>query len=223
MPSKIINALQGVLKAEFASVYRLSRLSGFQVPVVPVANFQPGLTSNHVTIDVVDNEDVTVNYTVTQNTLQDFSNATTNVHRELRRFSITGVMGSTIDPRSFLGAGAVAAASTFRKRLDLVRIKNFYTLADRGEPVMAITPRFSLAQCFIESISRPWSPEIGPNTELSVSFVEARILSPSQGAALPDYAAQLPGNATPGGGGNQSGFPSITAETASSTPGLAPF
>lgn len=202
----VSSALNGITKAEFASVYRLSRISGFQVPVVPIANFQPGLTSNHVTIDVVDSEDVSVNFTITENTLQDFSNATSNVHKELERFSVTGVMGSTIDARSFLGTGNILAAR--RQRLDLVRIKNFYTIANRMEPVMAISPRFSLAKCFIESISRPWSPDIGPNTELTVSFVEARILSPGQSSAIPDYAAQLPGNGTPGGGGNQSGSPS---------------
>lgn len=217
------SALNGILKAEFASIYRLSRLSGFQIPITTVANFKPGLTGKHVSIDLIDNEDVSVNYTVTENTLQDFSNATSNVHRNLRRFTITGIMGSTIDVRSFIGAGAVAAASIFRKRLDLVRIENLYKIADRGEPVMAITPRFSLKQCFIESINRPWSPDIGPNTELTVSFVEARILGPELGVGLPDYGSQLPGNGTQAGGGNVAGFPSITSETASTTPGLAPF
>lgn len=220
MASQIINAMNGILKAEFASIYRLSRVSGFQVPVTSVANFQPGLTSNHVTLDVVDNEDVSVTYTVTENTLQDFSNATTNVHRNLRRFSITGIMGSTIDVRSFLGTGSIVSAR--RQRLDLLRIKNFYDIADRMEPVMAITPRFSLAQCFIESISRPWSPDIGPNTELSVLFVEARILSPGQSAAIPDYASQLPGNGIPSGGGNQSGSPSNSSETPVGVIGAAP-
>jgi hypothetical protein len=80
-----------------------------------------------------------------------------------------------------------------------------------------------LKQCFIESINRPWSPDIGPNTELTVSFVEARILGPELGVGLPDYDSQLPGNGTQAGGGNVAGFPSITSETASTTPGLAPF
>jgi hypothetical protein len=215
------SALNGILKAEFASIYRLSRLSGFQIPISPIANFKPGLTGNHVSIDLVDNEDVSVNYTVTENTLQDFSNATSNVHRNLRRFTITGIMGSTIDVRSFIGTGDILKARL--KRLDLVRIENLYKIADRGEPVMAITPRFSLKQCFIESINRPWSPDIGPNTELTVSFVEARILGPELGVGLPDYDSQLPGNGTQAGGGNVAGFPSITSETASTTPGLAPF
>lgn len=221
MAGLVSKALNGITKAEFASVYRLSRVSGFQVPVAPIANFQPGLTSNHVTIDVVDSEDISVNYTVTQNTLQDFSNSTTNVHRELRRFSVSGVMGSTIDVRSFLGTGAIAQAT--RQRLDLVRIQNFYEIADRMEPVMAITPRFSLAQCFIESISRPWSPEIGPNTELTVSFVEARILSPGQSAAIPNYGAQLPGNGAPSGGGNVAGSPTNPGQLPVGVIGAAPL
>lgn len=203
-----------------ASIYRLSRATGFQVPIEPIIDLVPGITPYRVTMDLIDSEDVSLNYTVTENSLQDFSNATSNVHRELRRMTITGVMASTL--QTPLPVPIPATTGSALVRFDLLRISNLERIADRREPVMVVTPRFSLPKCFIESISRPWSPDIGPNTEVSISVVEARILSPGQSEAIPDYDAQLPGNGAPSGGGNVSPSVSNSAELPFNIPGVAP-
>jgi len=208
-------ALSGIKMVQTASIYRLSKATGFQVPIEPLIDLIPGITPLRVTMDLIDSEDISLNYTVTQNSLQDFSNATSNVHRELQRISITGVMASTLQIAQPVPTPATAGGAFVR--FDLVRIKNLETIANRMEPVSVVTPRFSMAQCFIESISRPWSPDLGPNTEVTITCVEARILSPGQSTAQPDYDAQLPGNGTQTGGGNVSGAP---ANSNPATPGV---
>jgi hypothetical protein len=214
-------ALGGIKMVQTASIYRLSRVSGFQVPIEPLIDLIPGITPARVTMDLIDSEDVSLNYTVTENTLQDFSNTTSNVHRELQRISITGVMASTLQTPLPLPIGPATTGSAF-VRFDLLRIANLEAIANRGEPVMVVTPRFSLARCFIESISRPWSPDIGPNTELTISCVEARILSPGQSNAIPNYGAQLPGNGTQTGGGNVSPTVTNSPDLPFNVPGVAP-
>jgi hypothetical protein len=203
-----------------ASIYRLARATGFQVPIEPVIDLVPGVSPNRVTMDIIDNEDVSLNYTVTQNRLQDFSNATTNVHKELKRFVISGVMVSTFQ---FPQPNPIGASAGFPGlRLDLLRISNLETIADRKEPVMVVTPRFSLAMCFIESIRRPWTPDIGQNTPLTIACVEARIVLPGQSSVIPDQAGQLPGNGQAAGGGNQAGTASNSPAQPSAVTGVAP-
>lgn len=216
-------ALAGLKMVQTCSIYRLSRATGFQVPIEPLIDLIPGITPNRVTMDLIDSEDISLNYTVTENALQDFSNATTNVHRELQRFSISGVMASTLQiPLAVPVPLVPVTVGAAFVRFDLLRIANLQAIADRKEPVMVVTPRFSLAKCFIENISRPWSPELGVNTEVTISCIEARILSPGQSAAIPDYAAQLPGNGQATGGGNQAGTISNSTDQSPTVLGAAP-
>ncbi len=220
MPTGLPLALSGIKMVQTASIYRLSRATGFQVPIEPVIDLVPGVTPLRVTMDIIDNEDVTLNYTVTDNALQDFSNATTNVHRELQRFVISGIMSSIFQfpqPNPLGGSAGVPGL-----RLDLLRIANLEAIANRKEPVMVVTPRFSLAQCFIESLSRSWSPDVGQNTQLTIACKEARILLPGQSSALPDQGGQLPGTGQTTGGGNESGSQSNSTAQPSSVTGGAP-
>ncbi len=221
MGTGIPTALAGIKMVQTASIYKLSRSSGYQIPFEPLIDIIPGITPLRVTMDLIDNEDISLNYTVTENSLQDFSNATSNVHRELQRLTISGVMAATLQVA--LPSPIPATTGGAFVRFDLVRAQNLENIANAMEPVLVVTPRFGL-RCFIESISRPWNPEIGPNTELTISCVEARILGPAQGVAQPDYGAQLPGNGTPTGGGNVS--PSVANTSPSlplNVPGVAPF
>jgi hypothetical protein len=213
-------ALGGIKMVQTASIYRLSKLSGFQVPIEPIIDLVPGITPLRVTMDLIESEDISLNYTVTENSLQDFSNATSNVHRELQRFSISGVMAATLQVVQPVPIPATTGGAFVR--WDLVRIENLQTIANRMEPVLVVTPRFGL-RCFIEGISRPWTPELGPNTEVTISCVEARILSPGQSSAQPDYNAQLPGNGTQSGGGNVSGAPSNANPATPGVIGAAPL
>ena len=69
---------------------------------------------------------------------------------------------------------------------------------------MVVTPRGSLPRAFIENLQRTWSPELGENSLVSVSFVEARIISPlAPGELFPDVAALNTGNVSTTAQGGQ--------------------
>lgn len=217
MATGIPVALAGIKMVQTCSIYKLLPPL-FNIPIEPIIDLVPGITPLRVTFDLIDSEDISLNYTVTEHTLQDFSNATSNVHRDLQRFTISGIMTSSLQIPTPVPVPATAGGSV---RFDLVRIANLEAIAETKQPVMVVTPRFAL-RCFIENISRPWSPDVGENTEVSITCVEARILSPASDLADPAFADQVPGNNEAGGGGNESGAPSNSTAQPSSTQGAAP-
>lgn len=203
MPPFIKNPLQGLLGAKTASFYRLDPTG--TVPMEPLADLRPAFTPNRVTLDMVDAEDLTRAYQITQNALQDFTSATSNVHRELIRITVSGTLISSLDLPGGLSVGFAGL------RLDLLKFANLETIADRREPIMVTTPRVSLAKAFIESISRSWTPDLGENTLVTISLVEARIVSPfSASSSVPDVAGSNTGNNAIAGAGSQAAAPVLT-------------
>jgi hypothetical protein len=203
MPGFIKNPLEGILGAKTASFYRLDPTG--TIPIEPVADLRPAFTPNRVTLDMVDAEDLSRSYQVTTNALQDFTSATSNVHRDLIRLTVSGTLISSVD-LPFIGSVGFAGL-----RADLLKISNLETIADRREPIMVVTPRVSLAKAFIESVSRSWTPDLGENTLVTVSLVEARIVNPlSADAAVPDVAGSNTGNNAVVGAGAQSPAPVVT-------------
>jgi hypothetical protein len=208
----------GILGASTCSIYKLDPLTS-TVPIEPVADIVPGVTPFRVTFDVVQQEQSQRNYRITQNTLQDFTDTTPNVHKELQVITVSGVL-SAVGPLSLGGAPPPA---TFGFRLDLLRIANLERLADARAPVMVVTPRVSLAAAFISNITRPWTPADGESTPVQITFVEARILSPITGAALADTASLAAGNtATTGGGTQVPQATQVPTGSAGSTTGSVP-
>jgi hypothetical protein len=191
------SGLSGALGFVTCSIFMLDPLTS-TVPIEPVVDVVPGVTPFRVTLDAIQSESKTSNYRVTTNTLQDFSDTTSNVHQELEQFTVSGVMSSM---------GPMLASSgplpTFGARLDLLRIANLERLAAQRRPVMVVTPRVSLARAFITGITRQWSPANGESTPVSISFIEARILTPVLGAALLDTDSLAAGNTATTGGGTQ--------------------
>ncbi len=204
--------LGGTLGLRTAAFYRLDQVTG--LPVEKLGDLLPALGPDRVTYDVIDSESVSQAYSVTTNALQDLTSASSNVHRELIRVSLSGTLVSSIDfPLvGSVGVGGVPGAGG-GLRTDLVKLANLEALGDAREPIAVITPRLSLPTAFIESIDRSWSPDIGENTIVTISLVEARIVNPlSAESVVPDVAASETGNNSATSIGNQIAQEVITQE-----------
>lgn len=198
--------LAGFLGLSTASFYKLDPTA--TSPIEPLADIVPGVTPFRVTLSMIDNENYIQSYRVTQNALQDFTDVTPNVHRELIQLTITGTM-SAAPPMSISG---LPQPPTFGFRLDLLQVSNLERMAAERRPIMVITPRVSLAKCFIQSINRLWTPLDGDSTPLVITVIEARIASPFSVDVLPDTETLDAGNTQTSGGGEQSTNPVDTPD-----------
>ena len=195
MPTPFVKSpLGGNLGARTASFFRLDPTG--TVPIEPIADLVPAFTSNRVTFDVVDSEEEEQSYLVTTHALQDFSSAQNNIHRNLKRINLQGTLISGINI-PLVGSAGLGGIPGFGGglRFDLIRYKNLETLAARREPIMVVTPRGDMPKAFIESLSRSWNPDLGDNSLVSISLVEARIVNPLQSdAIIPDVLNSFTGN-----------------------------
>lgn len=189
----------GLLAHQTASFYQLDPAT-YTVPVEPLADIIPTVTPFRIAVSSIDNENYVQNYRVTRNALQDFTDVTPNVHKELTELTITGVFSSA--PNMSL-LGIPTSPPTFGFRLDLLQMANLERMADKRKPIMVITPRVCLARAFIQSITRPWQPNDGVNSPVIVQVIEARIASPFSTDVLPDVDGLAPGNSQTTGGGEQ--------------------
>lgn len=216
-PPLLPSALGGNLGAFRASIFRLDPFG--VVPLEPLPDIVPGVTPLRVTLDMVDGEQAVYDYDVTEHAIQALADVTANVRKRLETITITGTLGATLP----MVPGAAAPAFGSFTRMDLLRARNLKAIADARAMVMVVTPRVSLARAFITSIQQSWSPSDGESTIVTVSFREARLVSPVIGVSLaPDFPAQPPGNSAAVGGGQSVVTPINTTATASSTPGVAP-
>jgi hypothetical protein len=215
----------GNLGAFTASIYRIDPFTG--IPFEPLPDVVPGVTPLRVTIDCVDGESATYEYDVTEHAIQGLVDITTNVRRRLERLTIQGTLSGAppllpIDlgldapplPPGLPSVGSIV-------RLDLMRFKNLKSVADARLPVMVVTPRVSLAKAFITSLSHSWGPDDGESTQVSIAFVEARIVSPLTGDIAVDYPAQTPGNNASGGAPAQANV-GASASNTNATTGIPP-
>lgn len=200
----LTNPLGGLLGARTASFFRLDPTG--RVPIEPLIDLVPSFSPNRVVLDMIDNEVSPREYMVTRNALQDFTSASTNVHKELESMTVTGTLVSSI-ALPLIGSVGLGGIPGFGGglRLDMLKLAALEALADRREPIMIVTPRKSFPKCFIQSIVPTWTPETGDNTILAVTVVEARIVNPlSAEAVLPDLAGSFTGNNDSTGAGAQS-------------------
>ena len=208
----IKSPLGGILGARTATFYRLDS-TGTQ-PIEPLGDLIPSVTSDRVGLDMVDSEDVDRSYVVTMNALQDFTSATSNVHKNPERLSLSGTLVSSV---GLALAGSIGFAGL---RADLIRVANLEELADARQPIMVVTPRISMPRAFIESISRSWNPAQGENTLITISLVEARVVSPiTADNVIPDVESSATGNNRITEAGSQA---AATVQTQTVTPGAAP-
>lgn len=207
--------LSGILGSQTCSIYALDPTG--TTALEPVADLVPGVTPLRITIDTIDSENYQVNYRVTQHTLQDLTDTTSHVYRELIKLTVTGVFGAA--GPMVPGTGLVRVA-----RFDLLRYRNLKNLADQRRPVMVVTPRVSLARCFITSIPSNWTPADGDSLPISLSFTEARVMRSESIAAFQDVDSLATGNnASTGGGTGGSEVKDLTPETFAAIQGVPPL
>ncbi len=212
------DALAGLLGRRTASFYRLNAAG---IPVQLISDLNPSPTPDRVKFDMIDSESAPLDFSVTTNALQDFTSATSNVHQEPRQVEVTGTITSTND---LFAIGAVAGNVPGQPRRDLAVLANLEALAQRREPIMYSSPRGSLPKAFIANITPTWTPELGPNTIVSVTLIEARIVNPLNAKAqVPDIANSFTGNNALSAAGAQAGTPIETQSvTNGPAPGVAP-
>lgn len=207
MPSPFIKSpLGGILGVRSGSLYRLDPTG--TVPLSTVGEFVNPFDPQKFALDVTDSEDWSIPFQVTENPLQDFSSASTNVHKLLESVSVSGTMISSLD------LGLLASVGFPGLRADLVKFENLRALADKKEPVLFVSPRGSMPKAFIESVTLSWNPELGDNSLVTMSLREARIVSPLTAAAVvPDVEASFTGNNATKPVGTQAAAPVQTQET----------
>ena len=212
-------ALLGLIGRSTASFFALDPTGTTPIQILP--DLVPGVTPLRITFDLIDQESFTEEWDVTENSLQDFSDTISNLRRRLKTLSITGTI-SGIAQALPIGVPPPPIPPGFRP--DFIRASALSQLAARRRPVACVTPRVSLPRAFITSISRPWSPDNGQSTIITVSLKEARIVSPiTIDSVAPDFAGQIPGNNTATGGGQQAGSAVVTQTVQpSGTPGVPP-
>lgn len=224
MVSPIIQrAFEGLVGVSTASIYRLNRAGQ---PIGLVIDINPLPSEDSVQLDMIDAESSPDEYDVTENPLQDFTSATSNVHVRPKRMSITGTISSDVN-LGLLGSVGIGnlpgQISPLRK--DLQALEALRVMGDRGEPVMVVTPRRTLPAAFFQLIDDPWAPDIGENTIVTLNFVEARIVDPlAPGSVIQDVAASNTGNNAVNSAGGQSGTSVATQRvTEPAAFGAAPY
>lgn len=204
----------GVLGAETCSIYALDPTG--TTALEPIADIVPGISPLRITVDAIESENYQVSYRVTQNTLQDLTDTTSNVYKELIRLTVTGVFGAA-GPMG-VRIGVLPSSGLARlARLDLLRYANLKRMADQRRPVMVVTPRNSLAKAFITGIPTSWSPSDGDSLPITLSFLEARVAKSSSIGAFADTDSMAVGNNASTGGGTGGSSTSQLAGTGGGT------
>ncbi len=223
----IQDPLEGLLGSRTATFFLLDRFSG--LPVAALGFTQNPFVPNPaaVTADVVDSESYSISVDVTQNALQDFSNASTNAHLNLDTMTVSGTWVSSIDlgPLGSIGLPNLPTFGLQLLRTDLTNKQFLEAMIRRREPVMVVTPRRSMPKAFMTELSEEWDPSTGENTLLTISLMEARIVSPLPGSELvPDVGTLAAGSVVGSNAGSQAAQPVSTPPAAPPpAPGAAPL
>lgn len=213
----------GLVGIQGLSIYRLIPPL-YQVPVEPVLDLVPGITPFRVTSDVVQASSMPSEYRVTRKRMQDFSDVTTHVQSMPRMLQADvllaagGLNLSLPGLPTFPNTGLVRLA-----RLDLMRFAYLDQMAQRREPVLALTPQFSLTG-FIEALTPQWGNVDGWSLRVGITIVEARIVGPSLAGQVPDVDALATGGNAGSQAGTSSGTSSVSVEpTSPAGPGVSPL
>jgi hypothetical protein len=207
MPTNLANIyggspMGGALGLRTCSIYRLDPTG--TTALEPVLDIVPGVSPLRVTFDVIDQETFRKDYRVTTNTMQDFSDATSNVYQELAVLSVSGVLAAggplALGPAPVGGINVGALV-----RLDLIRANYLRQIADARQPIMIVTPHHSIARGFIQSLPSSWQVADGKSIPISITVIEARILGPGAITAFADADSMATGNNASQGGGQGGG------------------
>ena len=188
--------LGGLIGVTTFSIYRLDPTGN--IPLRPVVDLVPGFTGNRFTADMVESENYNTSFDITDEAIQDFGDATVNVHKNLDQWSVVALLTATMLLPAGIpipALGGLPGVGVPGSRLDKIRADNLRAIANAREPIMAVTPERSMPRAWIESVSEPWTPEQGHVVLMTVNLKECRIVSPIDKAAIPDVDALAAGNA----------------------------
>lgn len=218
MPFPLVpNPLGGNLGATTCSVFLLDPV--LHVPLEPLIDLIPGLTPLRVTLDMVDSEQVALEYRVTEHGIQALGDISAHIQKSLEQLTVTGTLAA-LPPLEPFPPPPVPGSLL---RLDLLRIRNLRSIADRRAAVMVVTPRFAIPIAAITSIGPSWAPDMAESSQVSLTFRELRLVSPLIGDAVaPDYPSQTPGNNTTSGGGQSATQPVNQTATPPTVTGHSP-
>lgn len=189
---------QGALGVETCSIYVLDPTG--TTPLEPVADVVPGTGPLRVTVDLIDSESYQQNWRVTRHTLQDLSDTTSHVYKELTLLTVSGLFAAA-GPMGVPIPGVPSSGLARFARLDLQRFNQLSAIAGARKPVMVVTPRCSLARAFITSMPTSWSVADGDSLPVTLTFLEARVLTSATTAAFADVDSMAVGNNKASGGG----------------------
>jgi hypothetical protein len=211
-----IGGLTGGLSASFCVIYSLDPTG--TVPLEPLGDILPGLGPLRITMDAIGAENYAETYDVTQNTLQDLTDTTSNVKRNLIGFTVVGIFGAGLVTTV---PGVPGSGLSRLARFDLSRFNNLRRMAAKRRPVMVCTPRVSLKAAFITSVAENWTPADGDSLPVSISFLEARVMTALNVAAFADVDSMATGNNSSTGGGT-GGSSSVTTSGSAAGQGVPP-
>lgn len=212
---------QGAVGIGTCTIYVLD--ANGTTPLEPVADIVPGVGPLRVTLDAITADSFKQTWRITRNTLQDLTDTTSNVYRELRMLSVSGIFGAA-GPMGVGIPGAPSSGLARLARFDLQRFNQLSAIADARRPVMVVTPRYSLPRAFIAEMPSQWSPEDGDSLPITMTFVEARVLTSAITQAFADVDSMATGNnkASGGGVGGSSSVPGEFGVGGQGVPPLVP-
>ena len=213
----------GLVGIQGLSIYRLIPPL-YQVPIEPVLDLVPGITPFRITADVIQASSMSRAFRVTRKRLQDFSDVTTHVQEELKTLQADVLLNAGGLNLSLPGIPNFPNTALVRlARLDLMRFAYLDQMAARREPVLAITPQFSITG-FIEALTPQWGNIDGWSLRVGISIVESRIVGPSLASSVPDVDALSTGGNGSAQSGTSSGTSTVSVEpTSPAAPGISPL
>lgn len=211
IPSPFIsNPWAGLLEGQTASFYRLDPF-GNPIGAVSIGGLP---NPNKTSFDMIDSEQSSMGFTITDNAMQDVSDATSNNFRKMATMTLTGTLVSGFS-FGLLGSIDIGSLPGFSGTLrsDLQRLQALRALAELREPIMVVTPRITFPRCMIEDLTDNWDPSLGESTTVSVLLKESRIVNSLLSTSLiPDVASMNAGSVVPSPMGSQGGTPIATQE-----------
>lgn len=180
----------GIAGAKRVMIYTLDPT--LTTPIIPVVlDFLPTQTISPFSagFDVAESVTKTTNYTITQNAMLNFATTTSNAHKELEVGSVSGIISAT--PIGGLIPTSPPSFGIFRR--DLLVANIIESMAATRKPHLVVTPDWTMPRAFFQSISRSANAGDGEVVRMSITFIEARIISPSLAAGNVSAAALTAG------------------------------
>ncbi len=226
---EILEAISGPTTA---TIYKLDPTG--LLPVEPLIDLVPAVSPNRQSIDIVASSTYIEAFRVTRNPIQSGFDVTSHVKKELATLKIQGVIsgapilaiagaiGAILGAANAASDGAIVESGAQAlgavipgfpaPRRDIMQLQMLRLLAGNRKPVMVVTPDLTLPRALITRIQRVNGPSVGVGTEVSIDFVEARIIAPQFVDAVLDLDEVLGGktSTTNAGGQATSGAPPVS-------------